>query len=317
MRWVVGLLLIAAALLKALEFYQHPANVLTDSFSRFLMPLLVGCELGLGLAAIGGLFWRQLRPLATLLFAGFACYSLLLALQGAASCGCFGPLEINPWWTFLLDLIVFAGLVLECFMKGKNKDAFDGPTRPQKRIHLVGTAMLSLAMAFGLGWHVAPRQTFAEDRFQTVGDLVILEPETWIGKKFPLLEHIDIDLSQGNWVILLYHHDCPKCQEALPRYERLARHSDGRQVALIEVPPYGERSIPSNPVGKSIHGRLSDAREWFVQTPVEMVVENGVVKRVSGELPDLGDGDGHNAVSENRKRDSRKSFMKHSLKRLF
>ena len=36
-------------------------------------------------------------------------------------------------------------------------------------------------------------------------------------------------------------------------------------------------------------GRLSDEREWFVQTPVEMVVENGVVKRVSGELPNLGD----------------------------
>jgi len=47
----------------------------------------------------------------------------------------------------------------------------------------------------------------------------VLEPETWVGKKLPILQHIDIGekLSRGNWLILLYHHDCPDCAKAIAK----------------------------------------------------------------------------------------------------
>jgi len=283
MRWFVGFLLMTAALLKAAQLYQHPSSVLTDETSRYVVPLLIGCELALGLTAILGIYWRQLRLLAMVLFAGFACYSLFLAISGAASCGCFGSLEINPWWTFSLDLAVFAGLFVEHFI-GK-QDPLNSPAKNFfPKVGMAGTAMLSIAVAFCLAWHVAPHQTDSQEGFQAVGNLVILEPENWIGQPLPIAAHIDIgeQLLKGDWILLLFHHDCPKCQEALPRYEQLAQAgSRKRRVAVVEVPPYG-----GNPghVGVSLYGRLTDGREWFVQAPVEIELKNGIVAHASTEL---------------------------------
>ncbi len=288
MRWFVGFLLVAAAMLKAAQLYQHPSSALTDDFSRYWVPLLIGSELGLGLAAIAGMYWRQLRLLAMVLFASFACYSLLMAVQGAASCGCFGSLKINPWWTFVLDLIVFAGLFAEYRTTWQEKSFLETTIKSYSpRAGLIGTAMLSMTVAFGLAWHVAPHhQKNSQEGFQTVGDLIVLEPEDWPGKKFPLLEHIDLDVSQGTWVVLLHRHDCPKCQEVLPQYEQLAMQAAERyQVAIVEVPPHDAMHIL--PKNHCRTGKLTDLQEWFVQTPVEIELENGVVTAASTELPFL------------------------------
>ena len=49
--------------------------------------------------------------------------------------------------------------------------------------------------------------------------------QAWVGGTFPLMKHISdgADFSKDRWVLLLYHHDCPMCQEALPHYQRLAK----------------------------------------------------------------------------------------------
>ena len=124
MRLFVGMLLIAASLVKALDLYLQPTAVLEDSFSRFLMPMLVGSEMGLGLSALLGISWHRLRSLIIILFSGFTGYSLLLAVQGVTSCGCFGPLDISPWWVLLLDFFVLAGLFLESHSKKKYQKFF-------------------------------------------------------------------------------------------------------------------------------------------------------------------------------------------------
>jgi hypothetical protein len=143
------------------------------------------------------------------------------------------------------------------------------------------------------------------------GQLVVLEPETWIGKPFPLTPHLTsvarvsdsslvgqafslsapsspLDLSTGRWTVLMYHHDCPKCQEALPEYMRLAdelqTRGDDRDVLLLEVPPFGnETPTPST----AAHARLSDTREWFVQSPVEVRIDNGLVTLAALDLPSI------------------------------
>jgi hypothetical protein len=48
-------------------------------------------------------------------------------------------------------------------------------------------------------------------------------------------------------------------------------------IALVEVPPFGDFH-PGE--AACIYGRLSDDREWFVQTPVEIKLRDGIVSAV-------------------------------------
>jgi hypothetical protein len=120
----------------------------------------------------------------------------------------------------------------------------------------------------------------------------VLEPETWVGKKLPILEHIDIGekLSKGNWLILLYHHDCPDCIKAIAKYEQIARDLDGNedflQIALIELPPYGRAPIAAQT--PCTLGRLADTKDWFVTTPAAALILDGKVgSSWEAEAPDF------------------------------
>lgn len=98
---------------------------------------------------------------------------------------------------------------------------------------------------------------------------------------FPLFKDIDLGerLTRGSWIVVFYHHDCPKCEEAIPKYERLARKlkdaGQAIEVALIEVPPYGT----FEPIANRNHwrGKLSDRKKWFVLTPSEIKLADGRV----------------------------------------
>ena len=81
---------------------------------------------------------------------------------------------------------------------------------------------------------------------------MVLEPENWVGQRLPIADSLDIDLSAGNWTVLLHRHDCPVCREQVPRYEM--RATAGEQIAIVEVPPYGE--IPDHKT-QGLHGGCS------------------------------------------------------------
>ena len=115
-------------------------------------------------------------------------------------------------------------------------------------------------------------------------DIVILEPEAWVGERFPLLPYIDVgdQLLVGQWRVLLYHHDCPKCQEKVGQYLRApleAGASLGQpRVALLEMPPYGagDGSAASGNA-PCLFGRLDETRDWFAVTPIEFQLNEGKV----------------------------------------
>jgi thiol-disulfide isomerase/thioredoxin len=117
-----------------------------------------------------------------------------------------------------------------------------------------------------------------------VGDepIVLLEPETWIGKSFPLLDYTDIGakLKEGEWLALLYHHDCPKCQDAMKQLKAVANQADGLRVALIEMPPYGKTPGDIGAPELFVMSRLLAVKDWFAQTPVLLVLSEGQVVRV-------------------------------------
>lgn len=274
MRWIVGFLLVGAAGLKAAQLIADPLVSATPPGGPVVLQLQVVAELAVGAMALSGVYWRQLRLVAAVLFAGFAGYSLYLAVSGATSCGCFGELKVHPWWTFALDLAVLMGLIASVA-----RGVAHVPMAPRARGKLASTtayvAVATCSVA-ALAWYAVHRNAQAAS---AGGEIVLLEPTEWIGEPLPLAESIDADLSQGEWIVLLHRYDCPKCIEATPHYERLAAV---RRVALVEVPPYCAGAAES---GLALHLRLTDDREWLVQTPVEIQIKDGVVLDASTELP--------------------------------
>ncbi len=117
------------------------------------------------------------------------------------------------------------------------------------------------------------------------GKVVVLEPERWVGRRFPLLDYIDIAdrLKEGKWVVVLYRRDCPKCHQAITDLSRAALHGmGGVRIALVEVPPYSEGKTGVVPtVLDFASGYLSGVREWFITTPTEVYLESGVVIKVT------------------------------------
>lgn len=279
MRWICSGLLIGAALLKAVQLFLSPEIALAHRLGQHFLEFQIGGELLVGLLFASGLYWRTLRWWAAALFTGFAGYTLYLALHGAESCGCFGPLKVHPWWTFGLDLAVVVGLLLskstpEPQREGQESIVPSLPLAGRRRIlaGLLGMGVLGVTLLFRF---VDRPSASAEGVSTTSNGLVILEPEKWTGRPLPIADSLDVDVKEGDWTILLHRHDCPVCEEVVPKFEE--RADRGERIALIEVPPYGEVQQHSRACR---YGRLNDRREWFVQTPVELQLHEGIVTEV-------------------------------------
>jgi hypothetical protein len=306
---VLGVLLLTAAVLKGHELLTVPAvNKDLWSWRPFLI-LLVELELALGIWLLSGLFKRLAWLAGLLCFGLFCCVTLYRGLTGAASCGCFGTVHVNPWITLLaVDLPALLALALF-----RPPSAFAAPLsilRSLPSAATLGRSSIRRAIAELIG-PVPSLRRFAATAALGLAILgvttpilalnkpavatstyEVLEPETWIGEELPILGHIDIGekLRSGTWLLLFYHHDCPDCRRAILQYERMARDLAGNEgflhIALIEVPPYGH--TPSSTGSTCLHGRLGDVKEWFVTTPATVLAYDGTVTAAwEAQAPDF------------------------------
>lgn len=62
--------------------------------------------------------------MAVLCFACFAGVSLVKAVQGRATCGCFGSVEVSPTYTFVLDVVAVLALLRYRPPIGRRDDAW-------------------------------------------------------------------------------------------------------------------------------------------------------------------------------------------------
>lgn len=278
--------LLAAAILKAYGLTTTPTVGMLFG-SRWFETALIQYEFILAAWLLSGVGGAACRKLSLTTFIGFACVAMYLGLSGSLTCGCFGRAPVNPWWTFTLDMALVMLLSLW-------RPALVGSTELWAWRQL---ARGGVAIALGAAVFVVPvlaimaslreRDATEVDGFAD-STIAVLTPADWIGKPFPLIHHIDIDeqLAKGDWIVVLYHHDCSMCQESLPKYIQMSepRGEDGArsQVALVEIPPYAESEFS---VARNCrHGRLSSVKEWFVATPVEIRLRNGpVVAATSGK----------------------------------
>jgi thiol-disulfide isomerase/thioredoxin len=299
---LLGILLLVAGMLKGWQLLTEPvANNDLWSYRPFLI-LQVEFELALSLWLLSGLLPRAAWLVSLGCFCLFCLVTLYKGLSGAASCGCFGPVHVNPWIT-LSAIDVPAVIALSLFppaflrrqrlllclrLRRRELSAlirqFASPI--PSRLRFSATAGLTLAI-LGLTTPILAlnKPAVATSTYE------VLEPKTWIGKELPILEHIDIGakLKTGTWLLLLYHYDCPDCQRAIPQYEQMARDLAGNEgflrIALIEIPPYGPGPV-SEP-SPCLRGRLAEAKDWFVTTPAVTLMTDARVKAAwEAEAPD-------------------------------
>lgn len=298
---VLGAVLLVAAGLKGHQLLTEPLAENSIWSSRPLLILQVELELVLGVWLLSGLFARAAWLVSLACFGFFSLVTLYKGLTGAASCGCFGAVSVNPWVTLLaIDLPAVIALavvrpngafaVLWTFLRRResaHRLILEFLTPSPSPAHFGITACL----AAGVLLISAPLLVLNKPAPVTA-TYEVLEPQTWLGRQLPILEHIDIAerLQRGTWLLLFYHYDCPDCRQAIPQYEQMARDLAGNEdflrIALIAVPPFGP--APPGPASPCTLGRLADVKEWFITTPAVALLTDARVRAAWEQTaPDL------------------------------
>ncbi len=275
---LVAVILLTASALKTHELATRPTAETDLLTSRAFLVVVLECELVVALWLVSGFLPRLARAVALACFLCFFTVALYQAGRGEASCHCFGTVRVNPWFTAALDAVVIGLLV---HWRPLRFERGDGLT-----LKISGSCLFLFVIAgatAGLTMNGdAPAEIDNDGEFVGDGKVISLDPERWVGKRFPLLKHIDIasELDWSRWIVVLYRRDCPVCRKEIIRFEQMAQASilnpGSPRIALIEVPPYSGESIvtPDTPCAL---GSLRKDKNWLVETPVIFSLEDGYV----------------------------------------
>jgi hypothetical protein len=282
---IVGGILWIAAALKLFDPQPSAALWEGQQFPSWATSLLIQAEFLLGALLLFGWLPRLGWATAMILFGVFAVYSFGHAISGYRNCSCFGPIKTSPWFSFILD----SGIT--CLLIVYRRAFLERPTPSPARVlgGIVGYALFGGAAALLIPGATSTALSHGVSQLDGSG-IVVLQPHDWIGREFPLQDAITtrVDLSTGEWTLFFFHHDCSKCQKALPLYEQLAKRIDNRKkrarVLMVEVPPF---AVAEENLQSADRTQLSADREWFVQTPVEIQVRDGTVTLASPDLPSV------------------------------
>ena len=197
------------------------------------------------------------------------------------ACGCFGNVHVNPWITiFAVDLPAVIALIL-CRPKQPGQWFTPWPS----------WARLALYAAFCLIILIPSTIILAQREPALVTqEYEVLMPSEWAGAELQVLDRIDVAeiIGYGDWLLFLYHHDCPTCREAMPAYQEFARQLGNGggflRTAFIAIPPVDPEMI--EPDSAWVLGELDAKKRWFAQTPVIAIISDGIVRfAVDGEAP--------------------------------
>jgi hypothetical protein len=150
-RGVLGLVLLAAGTLK---LYEVAFEAHDDSTSPLSLMVFSEAELLGGIWMVGGFDPERIRRWAVAAFIGLALSSLFQALAGKCSCGCFGSLSVNPWFTLVFDLAAVAALL------GSRPPGEPQALFPDYPLHGFGLAAIALLIGVA-GWRQADLVTVA------------------------------------------------------------------------------------------------------------------------------------------------------------
>ena len=129
-RVVLGLLLLTAAALKGWQLATEPTAEKGLLTSRWSLIVGVEAEFLLALWLLSGLYRQAAWRAALGCFGIFTCITLYKAMSGEGSCGCFGRVQINPWYTLVIDLGAIGLLLGSARWKVRRASAGSSRYRP-------------------------------------------------------------------------------------------------------------------------------------------------------------------------------------------
>ncbi|MBN1105218.1 MAG: hypothetical protein JXL84_17525 [Deltaproteobacteria bacterium] len=271
----VGLVLLAAGIMKATDMglfirqitayglLTHPVLVTWGAW------LMIGVQFGLGIALV--LFYRPRATLAltSLLWAGLACLTSWAWLSGATDeCGCYGAwLKTTPAQALIENLVFFA-LTLASWKTYRPKLHQNG----KKLAWAVSVAcavglVLPMLSGFPISAMVRPESS----------DIMVERV-----KEVHVSGLRDVDLSRGDYLVVLIGTDCAHCKELLPQLDELAAQKDlPPMIALgknseVEIRRFMDEFEPSFSIG-----RIDEKEFWRLlgngQMPRILLVQEGKV----------------------------------------
>lgn len=277
----LGVLLIVASILKSLALWRSevpPAFLFLPDSTR---GIVVAVEALLGVWWISGVAQAKARRVAIGVFLLLAGFAGLAAWHGAPNCGCFGSAGPKPVVLLLFDLAM-VGLL---WGVGTEAGVLEDDGVP---FGAAATLLRLTAAGFlAAGIVTLTDEGYTDHRLLNGSEVV----SNVIGKRLEDLGKVDIaeKLRRGEWLVVFWDHDCPKCVTELPRVISLAeklKASESRSgVALVEVPPYSRHRPTNHP--PLILGRISSATPWLVRTPFWIELRDGVIVRQSLKMEDL------------------------------
>ena len=284
LRLGIAAVLGTAAVLKTIELSTSPVVQEGWLHSRVLGTLAVNVELLVVCLLASGVLPKLTWLGTTAMFVVFSVVSGYLFLTGAESCNCFGRVLVSPVYTMVFDLAVVGSLSFSMLFWpiGWNelRNEFFGLI---KRIPHVAVIWLCLALPATYTILSVQKNELAELGTEFIGvdgrKTILLEPEKWVGKKFPLLPYIEPPevrekLKTGEWVLTLYHNGCSECQEVI----NLLNNVHFGNFVFIDIFPY------ANEKGQIQAGWLKKGLVWFAKVPTVVHIIDGNVRRTEARF---------------------------------
>ncbi|HMD55286.1 MAG TPA: hypothetical protein VKJ65_12115 [Phycisphaerae bacterium] len=274
--FVAAVLLLAAGL-KSFDLFSGAVE------GNLYWPIVeVLCEFILGGALISSLYFFQSLWLALVMFAVFLLVSIHKIWIGSESCGCFGPVQVNPRFSLALDVFIIL-LLLITLRHTRSKIVF-------RFWRLVTAGIIMLFLAVGGVWgaiYLQPAQLQSDGRLIGGHGVVYFQPFDWQGQKLPLLPFIsggDV-LESGHWLLVIYYHECPICQQAVATVSAHLKSDPNHRVALLQIPPFG--ALPSGIASPGmLELKLDGQRRWRPPLlPILLDLDGGKITAARAYVP--------------------------------
>ncbi len=260
----------------------------------FVLHFSIGVELAIvGLVLI---LARLARPLSLLMLGVF--FPILAGdmLLGAATCGCFGAIEVPPLVTMVFDVGLFVGILL----LGRKAESL--AVTPTLRLWPVvaGLAWICASFAIGFGYPTlvdsngAPGAAGPGASGEALDSVAVVKPalppyylpdySSWIGRQWSdidIASHITIapdDLDRGPHYLLFYRLDCEHCHELLNVFFTGSLAVPTTVVAIPDKGGFPSEGIRPMPCQECRYAELPPGCEWFFQTPALVRLNNGMVE---------------------------------------
>ncbi len=253
---------------------------------------LLRYSIGVELAAVG-LVYLLPRLARWIEGALLGVFLLILAgdlLVGASSCGCFGGVEVHPAVMLVVDGTLLLGVLLAGrFGVGRGSTPFSAGW--------VGAALIWVAAAFAASFFAtmpdgaapaaaaaAAAPVSAAASAPALPSYYLPEYATWIGKPWRDLEiagwvrGAPADLDQGMHFLVFYRKDCPHCHDLLELHFQGALPYPTTVVAVPDRGGFPASNVFPMPCTECGQAELPAGVDWFMQTPVVVRLEDGVVK---------------------------------------